>query len=215
MRTRLQGADMKVVVLGDVNIGKTTLLIRYMEKRFESKTSATVGATFTVKSQDNNNIAIWDTAGQERYCGLSSFYCRNADVAILAFDITNRESYHALINRYLQLMSTVNGFPLKVLVGTKSDLLKEKRRQVTMAEAQQFASNINPSLPAGDIPYFETSSVTGVNVEKVFEYIFDHCCTKKIPISCCLNASPKERVKLGLTAKTISIAHTAASCCIY
>ncbi|KAH8026531.1 hypothetical protein HPB51_021143 [Rhipicephalus microplus] len=133
MSAQLQTADLKVIILGESNVGKTCLLVRYLEKRFEEFPKATLGAAFTLKMRGKHNIAIWDTAGQERYLGLSIFYCRNADVAIMAYDVTSRESFKALMTRYVQLLSMVDDFALKVVVGTKIDLLGTKKRQPNLS----------------------------------------------------------------------------------
>ncbi|EEC08169.1 putative RAB-20 [Ixodes scapularis] len=215
MGLKLQTADLKVVILGDANVGKTSLLVRYLEKRFDDRPKSTVGASFTLKMWGKYNIAIWDTAGQERYIGLSSFYCRNADVAIMAFDITNRESYKALMTRYVELLHMVDDFALKVVVGTKTDLLKDYKRQVSSAEAEMFARNLNHTAAKDKAPYFETSSVTGNNIETVFEYIVERCYPGSPLLSCCLRQTHEQEHKsVALTPRVLRFAKTTAGCCL-
>ncbi|KAG0418883.1 hypothetical protein HPB47_004535 [Ixodes persulcatus] len=156
-----------------------------------------------------------DTAGQERYIGLSSFYCRNADVAIMAFDITNRESYKALMTRYVELLHMVDDFALKVVVGTKTDLLKDYRRQVSSAEAEMFARNLNHTAAKDKAPYFETSSATGNNIETVFEYIVERCYPGSPMLSCCLRQTHEQEHKsVALTPRVLRFAKTTAGCCL-
>lgn len=215
MGVKLQTADLKVIILGDSSVGKTSLLVRYLEKRFDEYPKATLGAAFTLKMRGKHNIAIWDTAGQERYVGLSMFYCRNADVAIMAFDVTCRESFKALMTRYVQLLSMVNDFALKVIVGTKSDLLGKAKRQVSVAEAETFARSLNPGLAMDKVPYFETSSATGENIDQVFEYIFEYCSREHGLLSCCLkNVHEKDLKTVTLTPGTFKVAKNVANCCI-
>lgn len=215
MGVKLQTADLKVVILGDANVGKTSLLVRYLEKRFDDMTKSTVGATFTLKMWGKYNIAIWDTAGQERYIGLSSFYCRNADVAIMAFDITNRESFKALMTRYVELLSMVDDFALKVVVGTKSDLLNDYKRQVPSSDAELFARSLNQLSAKDKAPYFETSSATGDNIETVFEYIVEHCYPSGPFVSCCLRQThEQDRKSVALTPRALRFAKTTAACCL-
>ncbi|CAN8003285.1 unnamed protein product [Ixodes pacificus] len=215
MGLKLQTADLKVVILGDANVGKTSLLVRYLEKRFDDRTKSTVGASFTLKMWGKYNVAIWDTAGQERYIGLSSFYCRNADVAIMAFDITNRESYKALMTRYVELLHMVDDFALKVVVGTKTDLLEDYKRQVSSAEAEMFARNLNHTAAKDKAPYFETSSATGNNIETVFEYIVERCYPGSPMLSCCLRQTHEQEHKsVALTPRVLRFAKTTAGCCL-
>ncbi|KAM7292844.1 putative RAB-20 [Ixodes scapularis] len=161
------------------------------------------------------NKLLPDTAGQERYIGLSSFYCRNADVAIMAFDITNRESYKALMTRYVELLHMVDDFALKVVVGTKTDLLKDCKRQVSSAEAEMFARNLNHTAAKDKAPYFETSSVTGNNIETVFEYIVERCYPGSPLLSCCLRQTHEQEHKsVALTPRVLRFAKTTAGCCL-
>ncbi|KAL3193224.1 hypothetical protein MRX96_017908 [Rhipicephalus microplus] len=215
MSAQLQTADLKVIILGESNVGKTCLLVRYLEKRFEEFPKATLGAAFTLKMRGKHNIAIWDTAGQERYLGLSIFYCRNADVAIMAYDVTSRESFKALMTRYVQLLSMVDDFALKVVVGTKIDLLGTKKRQVSVAEAEVFAKSLNPGWTAEKAPYFETSSATGENIDQVFDYIFEYCTREHGLLSCCLNNIHEKDLKtVTLTPRTLQLGKTVANCCL-
>lgn len=215
MGMELQTADLKVIILGDSSVGKTSLLIRYLEKRFDEYPKATIGAAFTLKMRGKHNIAIWDTAGQERYVGLSMFYCRNADVAIMAFDVASRESFKSLMTRYVQLLSMVDDFALKVVVATKCDLLGKAKRQVSVAEAENFARSLNPGLAKEKTPYFETSSATGENIDQVFEYIFEYCSREHGLLSCCLkNVHEKDLKTVTLTPGTFKVGKSVANCCI-
>ncbi|XP_022106242.1 ras-related protein Rab-20-like [Acanthaster planci] len=169
-------ADVKVVIIGDAFVGKTTFIRRYMERRF-SENLGTVGACFFLKQWHDYNIAIWDTAGEERFSGLSSFYCRDASAAIVAFDLTNQRSFDLLSERYLPLLDAAKEDCLLCLTGMKLDLTNDKAR-VDRQQAEKFAVQVNEpryrdAAEAGlPKPYFETSSLTGENVDKVFEFIF-------------------------------------------
>ncbi|KAL1430619.1 hypothetical protein MTO96_014813 [Rhipicephalus appendiculatus] len=203
MSVKLQTADLKVIILGESNVGKTSLLVRYLEKRFEECPKATLGAAFTLKTRGKHNIAIWDTAGQERYVGLSIFYCRNADVAIMAYDVTSRESFKALIT--INTGAAANGTTTAVT----SQVL------VSVAEAEVFAKSLNPGWTAEKAPYFETSSATGENIDQVFDYIFEYCTREHGLLSCCLNNVHEKDLKtVTLTPRTLKIGKTVANCCI-
>lgn len=171
----IRKADLKIVMIGDSSIGKTCLVLRYIDRQFQNSIS-TIGASFILKPWGHYNIAIWDTAGGERYTGMSTFYYRNASAAILSFDLTNRKTFESLSEKYLPILNTVNSAKLKVIVGTKSDLLKVQPREVTAAEGKELAKTLNPQLDSKDsfIPYFETSSKNGANVDNMFEYVFEN-----------------------------------------
>lgn len=174
-RRTLRKADLKVVMVGDASIGKTSLVLRYTDRQFQD-TISTIGASFILKRWGYYNIAIWDTAGEEKYSGMSNFYCRNAAAAILAFDLTNRISFENLSHRYIPILNGVNSATLKVVVGTKKDLLRARKRQVTEEEALELTTQLNPQLDGKNavVPYFETSSKTGFNVDEMFEYVFQY-----------------------------------------
>ena len=80
-------SDKKVIILGDAGVGKTCLIRRYIDGVYMDKTQTTMGTAFFLKQWHNKNIALWDAAGQEEFQGLTSFYCRNANAAILCYDI--------------------------------------------------------------------------------------------------------------------------------
>ncbi|KAI0232036.1 Ras-related protein Rab-7b [Lamellibrachia satsuma] len=163
-------ADLKVVILGASDVGKTALIHRYIEGTFK-KEANTIGASFSLRQWGQYNIAIWDTAGEEKFCGLSAFYCRGAGAAIFAYDVTNEDSFHALRARFKTLLQDANKDCLVVVVGTKLDLLSSQAREVSQDDALVLARELNTGS-LKQLPYFETSSLTGQNIVKVFEYIF-------------------------------------------
>lgn len=127
-----------------------------------------------------------DTAGEEKYASLSAFYCRESAVAILAFDLTNRESLNKLNEIFIPLLADSVESCLTVVVGTKLDLVESEGRQVKASEGQELAAEqlafhleraqrSNPDSYLKDIDgtklYFETSSLTGKGVDELFEKI--------------------------------------------
>nr|XP_032830917.1 ras-related protein Rab-20-like isoform X2 [Petromyzon marinus] len=114
--------DFKVVLLGDVSVGKTSLLRRYAERRFED-TVSTVGGTFVMREWAGHTVALWDTAGKERFHGLGSMFCRGARAVLLVYDVTSRASFAALEERFLGLTDSADAGCIFALVGNKADLL--------------------------------------------------------------------------------------------
>jgi small GTP-binding protein len=156
-------AAMKVVLVGDTRVGKTCLLTRLTQGVFRDS-AATVGAAFqthTVTTQFGaRTLQIWDTAGQEKYRSLAPMYYRSAHVAILCFDLTNRESFQALGAWADELAEKGTGELQTIIVGCKADLTDA--RAVAREEAQEFA------FEKGASHYLECSAKAGSGVADLF-----------------------------------------------
>ncbi|XP_062288111.1 ras-related protein Rab-20 [Scomber scombrus] len=126
--SKMKKPDVKVVLLGDMNVGKTSLLHRYTEKKFKD-TISTVGGAFFLKQWGPYNISIWDTAGREQFHGLGSMYCRGAAAVILTYDVTNWQSLAELEERFLSLTDTANLDCIYAVVGNKADLTDPKAQR--------------------------------------------------------------------------------------
>jgi len=158
---------LKVIILGDSSVGKTSLMNQYVNKRFSNQYKATIGADFLTKEVvvDDRVVTmqIWDTAGQERFQSLGVAFYRGADCCVLVFDTTAPNSFKNLDSwrdEFLIQSSPSNPehFPFAVL-GNKIDL---ENRAVSTKRAQQWCQSKN------DIPYFETSAKEGINVDLAF-----------------------------------------------
>lgn len=172
-----QKADLKVIIMGDFDVGKTSLICRYIEKKFKPQ-EPTVGAAFFLKQWGPYNAAVWDTAGDEKYAGLSQFYCRSAGAAILAFDINEPKTFESLWARFTPMLSGANEDCLRVVVATKLDLLSPEKREISVEDGKRLARELNEHIDLSKSkcePYFETSSKLGEGVDEVFEFIFQHC----------------------------------------
>lgn len=160
---------LKVIILGDSSVGKTSLMNQYVNKKFSNQYKATIGADFLTKDvvidDKEVTIQIWDTAGQERFQSLGVAFYRGADCCVLVFDVTNPKSFDSLESWKDEFLiqsspSDPDAFPFVVL-GNKVDE-KEKRR-VSAAKAEAFCGS--------KISYFETSAKQATNVNTAFEEI--------------------------------------------
>lgn len=163
---------LKVIVLGDSGVGKTSLLQQFVNGRFSNQYKATIGADFLTRELtiDDKNVTIqlWDTAGQERFQSLGVAFYRGADCCILVYDVTNAKSFEHLgfwKDEFLIQANIKNpaSFPFVVL-GNKVDI-DEAKRAVASKKAIQWAEE------KGNIPYFETSAKEAVNIEQAFDIV--------------------------------------------
>ena len=104
-------------------------------------------------------------AGQDKFAKVSAYYCKGAGAAILAYDITDYNSFNQL-SIYAENLRSLQESVIIVIVGTKYDLVEEnpEMRQVSILEARQFAESLNAT-------FFETSARSNINVEEVFDHI--------------------------------------------
>ncbi|KAK9051384.1 hypothetical protein SSX86_028011 [Deinandra increscens subsp. villosa] len=153
----------KVVVIGDSAVGKTQVLSRFTRNEFCLDSKSTIGVEFqtrtlTIKSKVIK-AQIWDTAGQERYRAVTSAYYRGALGAMLVYDITKRESFDHVARWVEELRAHASNSIVIALIGNKVDL--EDKRAVPSEDAVEFAKNQG-------LYFFETSALTGDNVEAAF-----------------------------------------------
>lgn len=164
---------LKVIILGDSGVGKTSLMNRYVNSKFSNQYKATIGADFLTKEviidEKIVTMQIWDTAGQERFQSLGVAFYRGADCCVLVHDLTNAQTFQSLDQwrrEFLQQASPDNEdkFPFVVL-GNKSDL----NPTVTKQNLQVYQEWCRRS--SGDIPHYLTSASESTNVQQAFEEI--------------------------------------------
>lgn len=160
---------LKLTILGETYAGKTCLVTRFLHYTFMEIPSTTIGAAFVSKKIEalgkRVTLNIWDTAGSERYQSMTKMYYRGARAAILCYDLTERTSFDKI--RYWVGELQENEQHCRIyLCGTKKDLIDNDTR--TRAVPQNEAGIIAQDLRT---EHFETSSLTGENVEAVFQRI--------------------------------------------
>ena len=154
----------QILLIGDSSVGKTSLIQRYANGIFKEEYLATVGLDYYTKQEMINDITVlvklWDTAGQERFKALTPNYFRNAEGVVLAYDVTNSESFDNLkfwINSIKSNLGEKNIFIPIIIIGNKIDM--EDMRDITKEDASKFAKENN-------YKYFETSAKTGQGVDE-------------------------------------------------
>lgn len=158
-----QPLTFKIITLGEAATGKTCIIKRFVNHRFDDKVLPTIGldTRFSIIKVYGRQfqLQVVDTAGLETFSSVPPSYLRDAVGVLLVFDVTNRHSFEML-----NLIHPGDDIDDKrmILVGNKAD--KDDRRQVSRRQAEKFAANLG-------VLYFETSAVTGQNIQKVFEEI--------------------------------------------
>ncbi len=155
----------RICLIGNICVGKTSLLARYSDNYFKQIYSATIGVDFrviTLKYKDIiAKVHIWDTAGEERFKSITINYYRSSHGFIYVYDITKKETLHNLDTWIHLTNENCSSNVINFLVGNKSDL--EKEREVSKEEGEDFARKNN-------LIFLETSAKNNNNVEKLFEY---------------------------------------------
>ncbi|KAI8869971.1 ras-domain-containing protein [Ramicandelaber brevisporus] len=153
----------KIVIVGDMSTGKTSLLRRLVDQTFTERTMHTIGVEFSTKNITIGRHVIraqcWDTAGQERFRTITKGYYRGAAGAVLVYDIAKRSSFTHLARWIADLRSLASPNTVIYVVGNKADLADE--REVSFEEAQQFCSD-------NGVLFTEASAKTGAHVEEMF-----------------------------------------------
>ena len=161
-------SEFKIVLLGDSSVGKSSIVNRYIKRKFSNKYITTIGASFYSKNIHLKNnklikIQIWDTGGSERFKSISNIYYRNADGALLIYDVTNENSLLNLNFWIQELKNNVNDLVIGI-VGNKIDV-NENLKNVSFVKCLDFAKK------NGIFICKEISAKSGFGVDDVF-YIF-------------------------------------------
>ncbi|RKP15368.1 P-loop containing nucleoside triphosphate hydrolase protein, partial [Piptocephalis cylindrospora] len=169
--------EAKVVVLGSQGVGKTSLVVRYIQKAFSSHSSSTIGASFMTKkiTVDNTKVRlqIWDTAGQERFRSMAPIYYRGANAAIIVYDITSEESFQEMHLWIEELQRNMSEDLVLAVVGSKLDLAPNSRA-ISFSRVESYIKDrFGPkALTDGSVAVCaEVSSKDDLGVEDIFHHV--------------------------------------------
>ena len=154
----------KLVLLGDMAVGKTSLVLRFINNTFNEKYVTTIGADFLIKDLKllgaPVRLMIWDLGGQVQWEGIRARYMAGADGCILVFDVSRKGDFEGYLAQWLGEIHDHIGDPPIIIVGNKIDLPP----QVDLKKVAKFVQKLNHS-------YIETSAKTGTRVEAMFQKI--------------------------------------------
>ena len=168
MNTPTKGNDdyefiFKVLLLGNSNVGKSSLFLRFVDDIWNDTFVPTIGVDFKIQTFDIDEkrikMQIWDTAGQERFKNIIASYYRGAHGILLIYDVTDKDSFKNLSNWLIEIEKNSSKNVLKVLIGNKTDL--EEKRVISYNQAKEFADSYG-------LKYIETSAKKNLNVNEAF-----------------------------------------------
>ena len=154
--------NLKILLCGDSSVGKTSLLLKYVDDYFSDLHISTIGVEYKIKELNINGrkviLRIWDTSGQERYRSITQNFYRNANGILFVFDLTSKISFNNIKN-WLTDSQDFETKVTKILVGNKVDLSEDRVLEKDYVESYAEKK---------EMKYFETSAKDGVNVNKAF-----------------------------------------------
>lgn len=158
----------KVVLVGDMNVGKTNIVSRYIRNEFHEDSKNTVGVEFLSKQFriEGHNIKaqIWDTAGSEKFRSITTQYYKGAKGCLVVYDITDQSSFDNVDKWINEVKVSADKNVTFILIGNKSDL--EEIRKVNTEQGEDKAM-------ANEAAFMETSALSGENIEKAFEFMIN------------------------------------------
>ena len=159
----------KILTLGDTSVGKSSIVLRFTEEKFDDNQFSTIGIDFKTKfikrGDSSIKVLIWDTAGQEKFQNIARQYYKGANGVLLIYDIGNRKSFQR-IDFWLKELKDNNRLEelFICLVGNKIDM--EDKREITREEGEKYAKDNN-------IIFFEVSAKTGDGINLLFDKVIN------------------------------------------
>ena len=153
---------LKYIIIGESGVGKSNILLQYVNDQFFSEYQSTIGVEFAAKKiiigEKRFRIQIWDTAGQECYKSITRGYYNNSVCALIVYDISDKKTFQKVSSWIEDCKVHAPKTISLILIGNKSDL---ENREVTYEEGQKLANE-------NGIKFYESSAKTGQNIGAIF-----------------------------------------------
>ena len=196
----------KILIIGDSAVGKTSLLLKYVDNFFPETHMATIGVEYKTKNIETSKykviLHLWDTAGQERFKSITKSFFNNANGIVFVYDITNKESFDGVKN-WIKDAEPYGKFE-SILCGNKIDL--DKKREVKIDTLKEYGLKKK-------IEVFETSAKTGAKVNESFEKLVDLIIKSKSHDELVRDFGVKQGTNLNLTKSNKKKNQNSGNCC--
>ena len=166
-------SEVKIILVGETNTGKTSIIKSIMGLEFNSAEGSTTGVSYVNKKMKVNdkeyNLAIWDTVGQEKFRSLTKIFLKDSKIVIFVYSITDKKSFEEINFWYETVKSNLGDKVVLGLAGNKKDLFQEEK--VTEKEGEDKAKEINAKFKL-------TSAKTGVGIKEFFQILLEEYANK-------------------------------------
>lgn len=184
-----QEKTVSILTVGETQVGKTSLILRFIDRVFYYDTKTTIGVDFKVKRINllNKNVLvkIWDSAGQERFKTVTRQYYKNAEGVMLIYDVTSQKSFSMIEEWFKSIIENKRKGAQVILIGNKKDMVN---RVISAEQGESLAKKF-------EIKYYETSALSGENVDQVFEELAENILKIK------LNTEEEESISLSYNSE--------------
>jgi Ras-related protein Rab-2A len=170
----LRAHKWKIIVCGDPSVGKTSTILRYTNNAFRKTYLPTIGTNLSMKQIKYRDLdikfTIWDVAGQAKFQTMRRTFYQGADGEVLVFDLTDPKSLESIPKWHADIQSHLKDDIRGVILGNKNDL--QDQRKISREQGEKIAKQL-------DFKYYETSALTGENIQEVFEKMAELVYTAK------------------------------------
>ena len=184
-----QEKTVSILTVGETQVGKTSLILRFIDRVFYYDTKTTIGVDFKVKRINllNKNVLvkIWDSAGQERFKTVTRQHYKNAEGVMLIYDVTSQKSFSMIEEWFKSIIENKRKDAQVILIGNKKDMVN---RVISAEQGESLAKKF-------EIKYYETSALSGENVDQVFEELAENILKIK------LNTEEEESISLSYNSE--------------
>ena len=195
---------LKIVILGEGRVGKTSILSKYFNKKFDSNQKSTINPSFYEKKVNHNGkivqLKFWDTAGQEQFDAISKIYYQNAVGALLVYDVTIFETFQK-VEKWVNTLQEVVGKNITFLIaGNKFDLADKQ-------SLEKNSSSIDSYCNKEHCKHIYTSAKTGYQVDEAFESLINSVVSK-------VSTAPKQKKKkIEISSSNVEAQKEKKGCC--